>query len=105
VVVDLEKIKEIMDWHAPRNLIEVRYLMGLDGYHRIFIKGFPNIGHPITSLQRKNKKFIWSTKCEASFQQLEHLLTNVLVLKIADPKNDFLVCIDYYKELINGFVI
>jgi hypothetical protein len=67
VAVDPEKIKEIMDWPAPRNVTEVRYFMGLDGYYKRFIKGFSKIGNPITSLQRKGNKFVWSPECEASF--------------------------------------
>jgi hypothetical protein len=92
VEVDLEKIKAIMDWPTPRNVTEVRYFMGLVGYYKRFIRGFSKIGNPITSLQEKGKKFVWSQECEASFQQLKHLLTNAPVLKIADPENDFLVC-------------
>jgi hypothetical protein len=60
VVVDLKKIKEIMDWTTPKNVKEVIYFMGLDGYHRRFIKEFSKIGNPIISLQRKGKKFVWS---------------------------------------------
>jgi hypothetical protein len=65
--VDIKKIKEIMDWPVPRNVTEVRSFMGLDGYYRRFIKGFSKIGNPITSLQRKGKKFIWSPECEDIF--------------------------------------
>jgi len=71
--MDSKKIKAIMDWHAPRNVIEVRYFMGLDGYYKRFIKGFYKIGNPITSLQRKEKKFEWSPECEANFQKPRHL--------------------------------
>jgi hypothetical protein len=71
VVVDPAKIKEIMDWPTPRNVIEVRSFMGLVGYYRRFIKGFSKIGNPITSLQRKGKKFVWSLECEDNFQQLK----------------------------------
>jgi hypothetical protein len=57
-----------MDWPTPWNVTEVRSFMGLVGYYRRFIKGFSKIGHPITSLQRKGMKFVWSTECEANFQ-------------------------------------
>jgi hypothetical protein len=105
VAVDPEKIKEIMDWPAPRNVTEVRSFMGLVGYYRRFIKGFSKIGNPITSLQRKGKKFIWSPECEESFQQLKHLLTKAHVLKIADLEKDFLVCIDACKEGLDGVLM
>jgi hypothetical protein len=94
-----------MDWPAPRNVTEVRYFMGLVGYYRRFIKGFSKIGNPITSLQRKGNKFVWSPECEANFQQLKHLLTNALVLKIADPEKDFLVCTDACKEGLGGVLM
>jgi hypothetical protein len=79
--------------------------MGLDGYYRRFIKGFSKIGNPITSLQRKGKKFVWSPECEDSFQQLKHLLTNAPVLKIADPEKYFLVCTDACKEGLGGVLM
>jgi hypothetical protein len=58
--VDPAKIKAIMDWPAPRNVKKVRSFMGLARYYRRFIKGFSNIENPITSLQRKGKRFVWS---------------------------------------------
>jgi hypothetical protein len=60
VTIDPMKIKAIMDWPYPRNMTEVRSFMGLDGYYRRFIKGFSIIKNPITSLQRKGKRFVWS---------------------------------------------
>jgi hypothetical protein len=51
VAVDSKKIKAIMDWPTPKYVANVRSLMGLEGYYRIFVKGFSRIDHPITSLQ------------------------------------------------------
>ena len=34
IVVDLEKIRAIMEWEAHRNVDEVRSFMGLAGYYR-----------------------------------------------------------------------
>jgi hypothetical protein len=79
--------------------------MGLAGYYRRFIKGFSKIGQSITSLQRKGKRFIWSPKCEDSFQQLKHILTNAHVLKITEPEKDFLVYTDACKEGLDGILM
>jgi hypothetical protein len=85
VAVDPKKIKLIEYWPALWKVSEVRSSMGLDKYYKGFLKGFSKIFHPIISLQRKGKKFVRSTECEASFQQLKNLLTNAPVLKIVDP--------------------
>jgi hypothetical protein len=92
------KIKEIMDFYFPRNVTKVRSFMGLDRYYRRFIRGFSKIGNPINSLKRKGKNFLWLPKCEYSFQQLKQLLTTSLLLKIVDPKKDFMVCTNACKE-------
>jgi hypothetical protein len=105
VEVDPEKIKVIIDWTAHISVKEVRSFMVLDGYYRRFIKGFSKIGNPITSLQRKGNKFIWSLECEASFQQLKHLLTDAPILRIVDPEKDFLVCIYACKEGLGGVLM
>jgi hypothetical protein len=102
IAVDPEKIEAIRGWPTPKNVTKVRSFMGLAGYYRRFIAGFSRISHPITSLQRKGVKFQWTIECEKSFQQLKHLLTNALILRIADPNENFMVCTDACKEGLGG---
>jgi hypothetical protein len=71
--------------------VEVRSFIGLAGYYRRFITRFSKTAHPITSLQRKEKKFQWTKECEKSFQRLKQLLTNAPILRIADPNMDYVV--------------
>ena len=68
IAIDPEKIEAIREWSAPKNMTEVRFVMGLFGYYRRFIIGFSRIAHHIMSLQRKEKKFQWTEECESSFQ-------------------------------------
>ena len=56
---DSDKIKAIIDWHVPKDVIGVRSFMGIIGYYIKFIEGFSKIANPITSLQKKAKKFVW----------------------------------------------
>jgi hypothetical protein len=104
IAVDPEKIEAIRECLAPKNVTEVRSFMGLVGYYRRFIAGFSKIAHPITSLQRKGVKFQWTKECEKSFQELKQLLTNAPIPRIANPKEDFVVCIDACKERLGGFL-
>jgi hypothetical protein len=96
---------------STENVTEVRSFMGLAGYYKRFIAGFSRIAYPITSLQRKEKKFQWTKDCEKSFQRLKQLLTSAPILRIADPNEDFVVCTYACKEgprgvlSQNGFVI
>jgi len=102
IVVDLENIRAIMAWPAPRNVDEVRSFMGLAGYYRRFIRNFSRISYPITSFQRKGKKFECTGECATNFEKLKQLLTNAPVLKIVDPDKDFMVCTDACKRGLGG---
>jgi hypothetical protein len=82
--VDPTKVEAIMEWRAPMNVLEVRRFMGLVGYYRLFIEGFSKIANPITELQKKNKKFVWTEKCMEAFRRLKELLTTTLILKVLD---------------------
>ena len=105
ISVDPEKIEAIMNFPTRRNVTNVRYFMGLAGYYRRFIEGFSKVAHAITSLQKKGIKFEWTVRCEESFQQLKNLLTSSTVLKVANPKKDFVVCIDACRQGLGGFLI
>ena len=79
--------------------------MGLDEYYWRFVKWFSKVPHPITSLQKKGINFKSTTKCEESLQQLKSLLTSLSILTIANPNEEFLVCIDTCKEGIGGVLM
>lgn len=53
VAISSKKIKAIMDFPLPQNVLEVRSFMVLEIYYLMFVQGFSKIGHLITSLQRK----------------------------------------------------
>ena len=67
ISVDPEKIKSIEEWPVPKDVTDVRSFIGITGYYRRIIEGFSRIANPITSLQKKGKKFEWIQKCEESF--------------------------------------
>ena len=94
ILVDLEKIKVIEDWPVPKDATDVRSFMGITSYYWRFIEGFLRITNPITSLQKKGKKFDWNQKCEDSFKKLKNLLNSAPILRIAYPNKEFAVCTD-----------
>jgi hypothetical protein len=105
IAVDPAKVEAIMEWPAPTNVTEVRSFMGLAGYYRRFVEGFSKIANPITELQKKNKKFVWTEKCAKAFRRLKELLTTAPILKVPDMDADFLVCTDASKEGLGGVLM
>ena len=103
--MDPKNIKAIMEWPNLGNVDEVKSFMGLEGCYRRFIRNFSNFGYPVTSLQRKWNNFEWTEESAVSFEQLKDFLTNDLVLKIADPNREFVVCIDVCKEGLGGVLM
>ncbi|XP_057840254.2 uncharacterized mitochondrial protein AtMg00860-like [Cryptomeria japonica] len=105
IAVDPSKIQAILEWLAPTNASKVRSFMGLAGYYWRFVQGFSRIAHPITSLQRKGKKFVWSEKCQEYFQVLKEKLASVPILAVPNPSGDFMVCIDTCLEGLGAVLI
>ena len=58
--------------------------------------------NPITSLQKKGKKFYWNQKCEESFKRLKTLLTSTPILRIANPNKEFVVCTNACNDGLGG---
>ena len=94
ISIDPEKIKANEYWLVPKDVTDVRSFIRITSYYWRFIEGFSRIANPITSLQKKGKKFDWNQKCEASFKKLKTLLTNAPILRIVDPNKEFVVCTD-----------
>jgi hypothetical protein len=105
ITMDPAKVEAIMEWPSPMNVTEVHSFMGLAGYYRRFVEGFSSIANPITKLQKKNKKFVWTEKCAEAFRRLKLLLTTAPILKVPDMDVDFLVCTDASKEGLGGVLM
>ena len=59
----------------------------------------------MTTLQKKENKFLWTTKCEEFFQNIKQLLTTASILQIVDLDGDFIVCTDASKEGLGGVLM
>ncbi|XP_057990553.1 uncharacterized protein LOC131172937 [Hevea brasiliensis] len=80
--------------------MKVRSFLGLLGYYSRFVKGFSLITAPLTKLLHKSVKFDWNDKCQASFEKLKAMLTEVPVFTQLLLGRDFVV---YSDASHNGF--
>ena len=79
-------IEKLLHWPRPVNTTQVRGIRGLGGFYRRFVKDFSELVHPLTELNKKDKPFKWTDKCEEAFQKLKEVLTDAEVMGY--PKND-----------------
>ena len=97
VLVDLIKVKAFLQWEPQKIMTEIRSFLGLAGYYRRFIEGFSKIAMPLTQLTKKGQAFMWTEKCENSFQELKKRLTISPVLALPDPTGHFVIFCDASK--------
>ena len=103
--MDLKNIWAVKDWTTPTSVTDIRSFLGLARYYQNFIENFLRIAFPMTTLQKKESKFLWTAKCEESFQNVKHLLMTEPLLWIADPDGDFIFCMDASKEGLGGVLL
>ncbi|WVZ89490.1 hypothetical protein U9M48_035886, partial [Paspalum notatum var. saurae] len=94
VAVDPSKVEDVLNWKQPKTVTEIWSFIGLAGYYRCFIKDFSKTAKPVTSLMKKNAKYLWSPKCEEAFQTLKRLLTSAPALAQPDVTKPFDVYCD-----------
>jgi hypothetical protein len=84
IAIDPSKVQEVLEWKAPRSVMQIHSFVGLAGYYHRFISNFSKIAKPITKLLEKDAKFVWSKDCEEAFCTLKKLRTTASVLAQPD---------------------
>jgi hypothetical protein len=98
IEVDPSKVEAVSKWKQSSNVSEVRSFLGMAGYYCRFIKGFSSIARPMIELLKKDNKFVWTPKCEESFQIIKKKLTTAPVLTLPDIHQDFAVFCDASRQ-------
>ncbi|KAA3469603.1 Gag protease polyprotein [Gossypium australe] len=63
-----------------KECFEVRSFLGLVGYYRCFVEIFSIIASSMKKLLQKDVTFVWTNKCQKSFEQLKSMFTEVPIL-------------------------
>jgi hypothetical protein len=94
IFVDPSKVQDVLSWNAPTSVSDIRSFVRLAGYYQRYIEGFSKISKPTTELLKKDKKFEWTSACEASFQELKKRLTTTPILVMPDIEKSFSIYCD-----------
>lgn len=89
-----DKIKSIVDAPRPQSVEDVRKFLGIVTYYSRFILNLSAITYPIRDLLKKEKKFFWSSECEAAFIKLKNEIASDRVLVPYDPSLPVTVACD-----------
>ena len=73
----------------PKDVKEIKQFLGLTGYYRKFVHRFADIFRPLTTLMKKDRKFMWTPACQKSFELLKETLCGERVLKYADTSKPY----------------
>jgi hypothetical protein len=60
ILVDSGKVRDVLNWKPPMNVLEIGRFLGLAGYYLRFIQDFSKIAKPMTRLLEKSKVFKWT---------------------------------------------
>lgn len=92
---DPERIRPLLEYSQPKNVKDVRRLIGLAGWYRRFIGNFSAITAPITELTKKTtQKFEWTAAADESFKKLKVALTTAPILAMPDYSKPFIIQCD-----------
>jgi hypothetical protein len=105
IVVDPDKVKEVLEWKPPMTVSEIQSFLGLVGYYRRFILNFSKIMKPIIELLKKGNKYVWSEACDETFKHLKKLLTTLPVLAQPNTTKPFDVYCDASITSLGGILM
>ena len=88
------KVEAISKFPAPTSKKGIMRFLGMAGYYRKFCANFSEVAAPLTSLLKKDRKFLWSEMQEIAFQRIKAILMNAPVLHVADCNKQFVLSTD-----------
>ena len=74
------KTSAIRHWPEPASIDEVRSFLGLTGYYRRFVENYAEKAQPLTSLLKKNVRYVWGNAQSEAFRTLREDLIHYPVL-------------------------
>lgn len=94
LLVDPNKVEAIVNIPTPKNVSDIRRLVGLASWYRRFVPDFSSVVAPLTQLLKKNKPFVWDDDCERAFRMIKERLISAPVLSCPNFELPFTIQTD-----------
>ena len=104
VSMDLEKVKAITSWPAPKIVKELQSFLGFANFYRGFIDNYSGITKVLTSLLRKNTPWEWTSRCQDAFELLKQAFVQAPVLAHFSPELPIILECDASDWAIAGIL-
>uniref|UniRef100_W6NAZ8 RNA-directed DNA polymerase n=1 Tax=Haemonchus contortus TaxID=6289 RepID=W6NAZ8_HAECO len=96
---DPDKIKATQKMPAPKDLSQLRALLGLINFYGTSVKDPHNLRAPLDALTMKDAVYTWTPECQSSFDKIKATLSSDLLLTHFDPNLPIIVAADH-KPLV-----
>ena len=102
---DPEKVKAIRDLQPPKNVRQVRGIIGITSWYRRFLPNFSEIASPLIELTKKYARFKWDEKCQKAFEYLKESLSVVPILAYPDPNEEYILYTDSSDYAVGAVLV
>ena len=103
IQTDPAKTEAIKTFQQPKCIKNLRSFLGICNYYRRFIKGYAEKSRILEELcGKKEKKLVWTEKCQESFEGLKKALTTAPVLGFPDFSKEFILDTDASFDTIGA---
>ena len=92
-----DRIEAIKKIEPPRTVKETQKVLGFFGYNRKFVRRYAELSEPLYELLQKGRKFIWTSECQKSFEDLKIAISSSPTLcfpEVHDPHDSYEVTVD-----------
>ena len=91
---DPKRVQDLQNAPIPRNVHEVRSLLGMANYSIKYIANFATITSPLPELTKKNAHFEWTEKHQNAFNDLTQALSSAQCMAYFDKDKITYVTVD-----------
>lgn len=99
-----KKIEAILSLSEPKNVKQVRSILGFINYYKQFVPHRSDLLAPISALTKKQTKFKWSTECQKSLDLVKQIFSRTITLTYPDFNQPFLIYTDASTKQLGAVI-